>query len=196
MFYNWPFTQHWSNPWSRVDNEEKTWNRYIDSLLNKISTDDLLHDVPPVSTSWANFFGQTPGAQSHQPGSPKVHKACPVKRDYIALGPHFAYQSKEVIQHTFNKTTQLAKTMVRFPMRKHFKSQFKMLGNPRLNEVIATNTYFSSIKSIEGYTCSQVSYGCTLYTKHVYSMKTESVFPSTYQDFLHDQGIPPYVMMR
>ena len=65
-----------------------------------------------------------------------------------------------------------------------------MLNRPRLNEVIATDTYFSAIKSIEGYTCSQVYYGCTSRTIHVYGMKTESEFPSTYQDFLRDQGIP------
>ena len=121
--------------------------------MDKITTDDLLHDVPPMSTSQVNFFGQTPGAQPEQPGSPKVNKACPVKRDYITLGPHFAYQSKEAIQLTLDKTIQLVKAMVRFPMRKHFKSHFKMLNKPRLNRVIATSTYFSAIKSSEGYTC-------------------------------------------
>jgi hypothetical protein len=36
------------------------------------------------------------------------------------------------------------------------KSCFQMLRHKRLNEVIATDTYFSSEKSIEGYDCAQL----------------------------------------
>jgi hypothetical protein len=33
----------------------------------------------------------------------------------------------------------------------HLKSRFQMLRHKRLNEVIATDTYFANEKSIEGY---------------------------------------------
>jgi hypothetical protein len=61
-----------------------------------------------------------------------------------------------------------------------------MLRHTRLNEVIATDTYFSSTKSIEGYYstksiegfyCAQVFFGMTSKTLYVAGMKTESEFP-------------------
>jgi hypothetical protein len=36
-----------------------------------------------------------------------------------------------------------------------------MLRHKRLNEVTATDTYFSSVKSIEGYYCAQEFFGLT-----------------------------------
>jgi hypothetical protein len=62
-------------------------------------------------------------------------------------------------------------------MRRHLKSQFQMLRHKRLNEVIATDTYFSSVKSIEGYYCAQVFFGMTSKMLYVAGMKTESEFP-------------------
>jgi hypothetical protein len=41
-------------------------------------------------------------------------------------------------------------------MRRHLKSRFQMLKYKRLNEVIATDTYFANEKSIEGYRFAQV----------------------------------------
>jgi hypothetical protein len=56
--------------------------------------------------------------------------------------------------HTLRQTTQLAKYTIHYPMRRHLKSSFQMLRNKRLNEVIATDTYFANEKSIEGYHCA------------------------------------------
>jgi hypothetical protein len=41
-------------------------------------------------------------------------------------------------------------------MRRHLKSRFQMLRFKKLNEVIATDTYFEIVNSIEGYHCKQV----------------------------------------
>jgi hypothetical protein len=46
-------------------------------------------------------------------------------------------------------------------MRRHLKSRFQTLRHKRLNEVIATDTYFANEKSIEGYHCAQVFFGMT-----------------------------------
>jgi hypothetical protein len=75
-------------------------------------------------------------------------------------------------------------------MRRHLKSRFQMLRYKRLNEVIATDTYFSSTKSIEGFYCAQVFFGMTSKTLYVASMKTESEFPDVYLDFIRQHGIP------
>jgi hypothetical protein len=55
-----------------------------------------------------------------------------------------------------------------------------MLRHKRLNEVIATDTYFANEKSMEGYHCAQVFFG----------MKTESEFADVYLDFIRKYGIP------
>jgi hypothetical protein len=54
----------------------------------------------------------------------------------------------------------------------------------RLNEVIVTDTYFVSVKSIEGYSCAKVLLGMTSKTLHVAGMKTESEFSKVYLEFI------------
>ena len=80
----------------------------------------------------------------------------PGKIDYESLLPYFAFQPHDVIQQTLWQTTQLAKSTIHYPIRRHLKSRFQMLRYKRLNEVIATDTYFANEKSIEGYHCAQV----------------------------------------
>jgi hypothetical protein len=88
-------------------------------------------------------------------------KALPAKIDYEKLSPYFAYRPHDVIQHTLRQTTQLAKSTIHYPMRRHLKSRFQMLKHKRLNEVIVTDTYFANEKSIEGYHCAQIFFGMT-----------------------------------
>jgi hypothetical protein len=65
-----------------------------------------------------------------------------------------------------------------------------MLRHKRLNEVFATDTYFSRVKSIERYYCAQVFFGMTSKMLYVARMKTESEFPDVYLDFIRLCGIP------
>jgi hypothetical protein len=83
-------------------------------------------------------------------------KALPAKIDYEKLSPYFAFHPLDVIQHTLRQTTQLAKSTIHYPMRRHLKSRFQKLMHKRLNEVIATDTYFANKKSSEDYHCEQV----------------------------------------
>jgi hypothetical protein len=75
-------------------------------------------------------------------------------------------------------------------MRRLLKSRFQMLRHKRLNEVIATDTYFANEKSIEGYHCAQVFFGMTSKMLYVAGMKTESEFADVYLDFIRKYGIP------
>jgi hypothetical protein len=50
--------------------------------------------------------------------------AAPVKIDYERLSPFFAFRPHDVIQHTLRQTTQLAKSTIHYPMRRHLKSRF------------------------------------------------------------------------
>jgi hypothetical protein len=81
-------------------------------------------------------------------------KALPAKIDYEKLSPYFAFRPHDVIHHTLRQTTQLAKSAIHYPMRRHLKSRCQMLRHERMNEVIATDTYFANEKSIEWYHCA------------------------------------------
>ena len=156
------------------------------SLTHGIYNINSTKSDPP--TSYVNFFGQLPDQTDET--NAYLHQALPSKWEYRDLAPHFAFQSHDIIRETLKRTTQLAKTVIRFPMRKHFQSRFKMLWQQRLNEVVSTDTYFSSTRSIEGYFCAQAFYGCTSRFIEIYGMRTESEFPSVYKDFLREKGIP------
>jgi hypothetical protein len=117
-------------------------------------------------------------------------KALPAKIDYEKLSPYFAFRPHDVIQHTLRQTTQLAKSRIHYLMRRHLKSRFQMLRHKRLNEVIATDIYFASEISIEGYHCAQVFIVMTSKMLYIAGMKTESEFAGVYLDFIRKYGIP------
>jgi hypothetical protein len=117
-------------------------------------------------------------------------KALPAKIDYEKLSSYFAFRPLDVIQHTLRQTTQLAKSTIHYPMRHHLKSSFQMLRHKRLNEVIATDTYFAIEKSIEGYHCVQIFFGMTSKMLFVTGIQIESEFADVYLDFIRKYGIP------
>jgi hypothetical protein len=93
-------------------------------------------------------------------------KALPAKNDDEILSHYFAFRPHDVIQHTLRQTTQLAKSTIHYPMIPHLKRRFQTLRYKRLNEVIATDTYFANKKSIESYHCAQIFLG--MISKMVY----------------------------
>jgi hypothetical protein len=68
-----------------------------------------------------------------------------IKIDYESLSPYFECSPHDAIKYKLRQATNLAKSTPRYPMRHHLKSRFQMLRNKRLSEVIATDTYFSSV---------------------------------------------------
>ena len=88
--------------------------------------------------------------------TPKLRRAVPKTLDYAKLSRYFAYRSADVIRHTLQNTTQLARAVIKHPMRRHLRSRTLMLRRKRLNEVVATDTCFSPIRSLEGYTLSLI----------------------------------------
>ena len=90
----------------------------------------------------------------------------------------------------WQKTTQLAKAILRYPLRRHIKSRFPQLNRPRLREKVATDTYFANCRDVTGATCAQVFYGMTSHMINVYGLRTESQAPEAYADFLRHEGAP------
>jgi hypothetical protein len=80
----------------------------------------------------------------------------PAKIDYENLSYYLAFRPHDALQHTLRQKTQLAKSTIRYSMRRHLKILFKMQSHKRLHAVIATDTHFANEKSIEGYHCAQI----------------------------------------
>jgi hypothetical protein len=111
------------------------------------------------------------------------------KIDYEKLLLYYAFHPHDFVQHTLRQTTQLVKSTIHYPMRRHFKSRFQM-QHKRLDEVIAIDTYYANEKSIEGYHCAQVFFGMNSKILIIAGMKTDSEFADVYLDFTRKCGIP------
>ena len=100
------------------------------------------------------------------------------------------YHPLEVVRKTLEATTQLAKTYLRFPMRCHVQARFPQLNRVRLQETVATDTYFANSRGVTGSTCAQVYYGLLSHMINVYGMQRENEAPDTYRDFICKEGAP------
>jgi hypothetical protein len=70
--------------------------------------------------------------------------------DFEALRKYFAYKPIAVVNKTIAAAaiTQYARNVMRLPMRRNFKSRWPGLRMNRLDEVYATDTYFSNVPPI------------------------------------------------
>lgn len=119
-----------------------------------------------------------------------LRRSLPSRVDIMKVSKYLLYRPNEVISKTLQSTTQLAKARIRTPVKRHYKSRFKRLRQPPIYEIVAKNTYFSSVKFIEGFRCCQIFFGCTSRTTSVYVMRSESDFIEAYKDFMRERGIP------
>ena len=108
--------------------------------------------------------------------------------DYAALRPFFAWKPWEVVRNTFKATTQYAKFHVRLPMRRHFKSRFPALNVRRIDETVATDTFFANTKAHDGSTCAQLYVGKHSLFTTCYGMKSDAEFPGSLLDFIRTFG--------
>jgi Reverse transcriptase (RNA-dependent DNA polymerase) len=104
--------------------------------------------------------------------------------------PYLAYRPIEVVRRTLEQTTQMAKLSSSIPMRRHVRSLFPFLNRKRINETVATDTFFSSVRDVSGATCAQVFYGITSHFINVYALKTEADGPQAFEDFARTEGLP------
>jgi hypothetical protein len=85
----------------------------------------------------------------------------------------------------------------RLPLRKHFKSRFQAANVNRLNEVVATDTYFSDTPALDdgimvhdGTKIVQLFCGCSSLLTAVYPMRRENNIAGTLEDFIRFYGAP------
>ena len=118
--------------------------------------------------------------------NPRNTRCCP--RNYEQFLKFFAWKPIAVIHDTFAATTQYAKQALRLPLRRHFKSRFPALNVQRLDEVVATDTFFAYCAAHDGSTCSQLFVGKTSYFTTCMGMTTDAEFPGALMDFIQSFG--------
>jgi len=92
----------------------------------------------------------------------------------------------ERIRRTLDATTQVARADQRLPMRKHFKTRFPAANVSRLNDTVATDTFFSDIPAHNdgiighgGSTMVQLYTGVTTQFTKVYPMGSQTEMSGT-----------------
>ena len=104
-----------------------------------------------------------------------------------------ALATEDVIRKTFKATTQLTMSLEvenRAIPRQHYKSRFPYLRESRVNDVFHSDTFFPSIPSNTGDTCSQLFLGKETDYMKVYPMRKESHSFQALQDFVRNIGVP------
>ena len=106
------------------------------------------------------------------------------------VAPYLLHPGKLTTENTLKATTQLGTISTRIPLRPHIRSRNPLLTCKRFMEDYATDTWYFSPRSYEGFTCCQLFYG--LKSKRIanYGMKTESHGPDALLDFFREEGVP------
>ena len=70
------------------------------------------------------------------------------------------------------------------------KARYNFLNMQQLQEPVATDTYFSSVKGLDGENCAQAFFGIKSQMINVIGMTSENEGPLAYEEFLRSEGIP------
>ena len=112
------------------------------------------------------------------------------KPDYAKLRPSFGWVSPDIIEKTFDRTTQYA----RIPgnttiLHRHYRSPFPAHNVPRRDEDVSTDTVFGPVPAVDnGATMAQIFVGRSTLLSDVYGMKTEKQFVDTLADNIRERG--------
>ena len=99
----------------------------------------------------------------------------------------------DIVHHTFDATTQHYMNLdceSRSVPRDHYVSRTPGLRFPRQNEDVATDTFFPSVTSSRGNTCSQFFTGLKSNRWEVFPLKTEAQNGTALQDYTRKVGVP------
>jgi hypothetical protein len=110
--------------------------------------------------------------------------------DLERMRPWLAWFPIANIRKTLENITQMAKAASSYPMIRHLTSRFRLLNRFRLQEIVSTDTIFSSVAAVGEAQCAQVFYGLTSHHMDVYGMESKNQFPDVYKEFIRDQGLP------
>ena len=108
------------------------------------------------------------------------------------IQPYLIYKPIEVIKRTLEATTQWATAIMTYPLQHHHASRFPWNNRSRLQEEVATDTYFCQVRGIDGSNCCQLFLGLMSKMINLYPMysKEKTHIVNAYKDFMQYEGIP------
>jgi hypothetical protein len=116
-----------------------------------------------------------------------------VKRspDFQLLCPFFGWMSPDIIQKTFEHTTQYARIPTGTMLKKAFRSPHPALNVYRRNEDIACDIAYSNVPAIfDGSTTAVIFFGTSSKVTDVNGIKRDSQFANTLEDTIIQRGAP------
>ena len=107
------------------------------------------------------------------------------------------FPPEEIVQRTLSNTSQLVMTVEaeqRELMRDHRVTRLLPLRPHRINDTVYSDTFFSSLTSIRGYSLFQLYCLAHCHVDYVYLMRQKSQAPDTFSDFIRNVGAPNYMV--
>ena len=121
----------------------------------------------------------------------------PKEPDAEKLRPNFGWLPEKRIKATLKATTQWFKADARMYFRQHLKTRFPAANVNRLNETVATDTFFSDTEAHDdgitghgGATMVQLYTGKESHLTEAFPMSSQTQFPQTFMDFIRKRGAP------
>ena len=143
-------------------------------------------DISPTSLT----NDETPRDTTVYPiATPKmIHKKDP---DYAQLRPFFGWLSTDVVQKTFQNSTQYARLPSGTTLKRAFKSPNPALNVTRRNEPVACDIVYADVPAIDnGSTAAVLFVGTETQVTDVYGIKTDKQFVNTLEDNITNRGAP------
>ena len=111
--------------------------------------------------------------------------------DYAALRPLFGWLSPQIIQKTFEHTTQYARIPCGTLLKRTFKSPNPALNVTRRNEPVACDIVYADTPAVhDGSTSAVIFVGVNTQVTDVYGIKTDKQFVNTLEDNILQRGAP------
>jgi hypothetical protein len=165
-----------------VTNDFSVDNTVFHDARNDLDTKafhlSINYDKIMDSATVDSFLGQLNYAElrgDHEEFDTFAYASCAAIQDQAEQYVEYVgYRPIDIVRKTLDRTSQLATTILQFPMQCHIKSRFPQLNRNRLRDTMATDTYFANVRALGGATCVQVFYGLQSHMINMYRMKTKS----------------------
>jgi hypothetical protein len=120
------------------------------------------------------------------------HRVLHKDLDPQKLRPFLGFRPIEIVRKTLANTTQLARLIIRYPLRKHVKARFPFLNTRRINEGISTDKFYCNCADVaNGFVNAHIFYGMKTTCIQIYGHRPGGEgFLMAYKDFIRDHGIP------
>jgi hypothetical protein len=111
--------------------------------------------------------------------------------DYAALRPLFGWLSTDIIQKTFEKTTQYARLPTGTMLKRTFQSPNPALNVHRRNESVACDIVYADVPAVDdGSEAAVIFTGTETQVTDIYGIKTDKQFVNTLEDNIRQRGAP------